>query len=791
VSARIDARKLAESCVRLVARFRWTSLGLLILATVLAWASYGRAVDWDPDAQPVDNGIEIWFLEDDPALLAYQEFQRTFGNDEAVLVALRDEALWTPGGLTRLAALADGLSRVPNVRGVTSLSTVLHAGSTPDDALLVERLYRGPVETPEQVAAIRARVDANPLYRHELLSDDGLTTLVSVQLERFEHEDRDRGPILAALGRVVDDALADLAARRPTEQAYALGGIGVIHDALNTIVMRGSGVLFAASGVVIALCLWLTLRRLSAVVLAMTTVGVATTLLLGVYLGLGYRLNMVTMILPTLVMVIGLTDSIYFITSWYQERDDLLASGLSHREAVVRCVGFCFLPGLFNSVTASVGFLAFASARMEVIRVMGLFAGVGILLAFATSVVVCTIGFELLDPRAPAPSSTTGRADHATGARLLAWLSGFVARRRRAILAGTALLALVSLAGVLRLNVDTYTIRYFYADHPVQKDDAWIEANYGPYLPLEAVVTGPVTQPEVLRGVDALQRRVEADPEGRVRSSVSVVGVVSRLHEVLAGPPARLPDSVEAVEQELLLWDPDRPDDPLRLVDHQLTRARLTFRTKNQSARAGQRLIDDVTAHAAATLPPSVTFQPAGYIPLYTRLIDYLVEGQLVSLTTTFLVIFVVVALLFRSLRYALLSLPANLTPVLGTLGFMGWAGIDLDASTVLIASISLGIAVDDTIHFLFKFRSLAESSKDDAHAVDETLRTTGVAIFATSLVLSLGFAVICLAEVKSVALFGLLTAVTMLAAVVAELLITPAVILTFARRRADSTLQP
>ncbi len=778
----MTARSAAEACVRLIAGHRAASLLLLALAMVLAWTSYGRAVGWDLDAAPVDNGIEIWFLEDDPALVAYREFQRTFGNDEAVLIALRDEALWTSAGLTRLGRLSEALGRVPRVRGVTSLSTVLHAGSDAEGALVVDRMFRAPVLTADDAAAVRAKVDADPLYRRELLSPDGLTTLVSVQLEGFEDVDRERGPILAALRRTVDEVLAREGA---PDLPRAWGGVGVIHEALNTIVMRDSGVLFGASGAVIVLCLAVALRRASAVVMAVLTVYTATTLLVGLYLGLGYRLNMVTMVLPTLVMVIGLTDSIYFITSWYQERDELLAQGLTRREAVVRCVGFCFLPGLFNSVTAAVGFLAFASARMEVIRVMGVFAGVGILLAFVTSVVVCTIGLDVLDPHPRARAGAGAGAGPGPADRALGWISSFVARRRRAVLVAGGLLAIVALGGILRLQVDTYTIRYFHEDHPVRQDDAWIEAHYGPYLPLETVVVAGdphgVGDPAVLRGMQDLQARVEADPEGRVRSAVSLVGVVSRLNEVLDGEH-RLPDSVEAVEQELLLWDPDRPDDPLRLVDGAHRQARITFRTKNASARAGGALIDDVEAQAKASLPPGATLVPAGYVPLYVLMIDYLVEGQVWSLGTTFLVIVVVIGGMFRSLRYALLALPANVIPVAGTLGFMGYAGIDLDASTVLIASISLGIAVDDTIHFLFKFRALAEESGDDARAVDETLRTTGVAIAATSLVLALGFAVICLAEVKSVALFGLLTAVTMVSALIGELFVTPAVILTFAR---------
>src|SRR5262249_54558498 len=140
----------------------------------------------------------------------------------------------------------------------------------------------------------------------------------------------------------------------------------------------------------------------------------------------------------------------------------------------------------------------------------------------------------------------------------------------------------------------------------------------------------------------------------------------------------------------------------------------------------------------------------------------------------------------FRSLRYALISLPSNILPVAATLGFMGWANIDLDVATVLIASIALGIAVDDTIHFVFKFKDLYESSKDVRFAVRRTLIGTGEAIVTTSLLIALGFSVLSLASIKSVSLFGVLMAVTMVSALFSEVFVTPSVILLFAPRRAS-----
>ena len=188
-------------------------------------------------------------------------------------------------------------------------------------------------------------------------------------------------------------------------------------------------------------------------------------------------------------------------------------------------------------------------------------------------------------------------------------------------------------------------------------------------------------------------------------------------------------------------------------------------------------------------LPAGTTATPAGYVPLYVRLIDYLVKGQIVSITLTFVLVFILIACLFRSLRYAALSIPPNVLPVLMTMGFMGYAGIDLDVGTVLIAAVALGVAVDDTIHFLFKFKTVFDRTGDRVYAVQKTIQTTGYPIVATSLILTVGFAVLCFASIKSIALFGVLVGATMLSALVGELLVTPAILLTFGPRAAATRI--
>ncbi|MCO5166982.1 MAG: MMPL family transporter [Planctomycetes bacterium] len=791
------ARRASEAAILGILRWRAAVVLLVLAALGLSYAAVLRAAGAPgPLRPPVDNGIEIWFLEGDEAMKAYRRFQETFGNDEAVLVAFQvDGSVFEPATLALVADVTSRARAVPLVKGVTSLSTVVCFGAGDDGAIEVTRPYRAPLpEDPAAARAVadlaRARVTSDPLYRGALVSPDERTTLLTVQLDPVSPREMDlrRGEVLAGVRAAVDDAFV-AAGRAPG--SWWWGGIGVMNEELNRLSLEDLLRFGGLSTALVLVCLWFALRRVGAVLVAWGAVYLAQTWTLGAYCAAGLKLNLVTMILPTLVMVIGLTDAIYFITIWQQERDDLAKEGLTKREALARCLGFCALPGLFNSVTASVGFLAFVTADMAALRHLGLFAGLGIVLAFVSSVVVCAVALDAFDLRVRAAGDPP---DDGLLARTLAALSAFVARRHRAIVwAGAALLA-ASAAGILRLDVDTYTLGYLRESNQVRRDNDAIEAAFGPYLPLEVVIeTGRpdgVKAPAVLQAIDALERETTAREE-KVGGSTSIAGVVKRLNEVFHdGDPAAhvVPDDADLIEQELIFYDPQREDDPLQLVDFpRWERARVTFRTDNDSARAAHDLLARLEADAARLLPEGARAAPSGYVPLYVRLIDYLVWGQISSITTSFVVIFVVLLVLFRSWRHALISLPANVIPVALTLGFMGWAGIHLDVATVLIAAVALGLAVDDTIHVVFKFRALELETGDTWRSVDKTLRSTGAAILATSITLALGFSVLGLAQVKSVAVFGALMAVTMIAALIGELLITPAVILTFfARRKGD-----
>jgi predicted RND superfamily exporter protein len=742
-------------------RVRWLLVALLAPVAVLAGLAAGSV--------GVDNAVTVWFVEGDPALEDYEAFQETFGNDEVVVLAVHDpdgvvseEGLRRVDGVSRAAAAAEGVVEV------VSLTTLDHVrvqeGWEPVEGIdEAPPMVIGPVvgrlpTDDAEVETLRARVLEDPLVRGRLISDDGTTALVLARMGDFEGMDARRDGILSDLRQRVD---GQVGAHVPE------AGIGVIFSALNVASSRDMVVVGAAAYGVILLLLLLVFGRFGPVLLTIGAVGVAALIAMGLYGALDRDMNMVTMALPTLVLIIGVADCVHMLNRTSvqsaEERGERVRSG----------VGEVLLPCLFTSLTTSAGFLALATARMQVVRDLGWFAAAGVMIAFVVSVICVVAGlqFGFFEP-VPRAGRRIQRFVEALGEWSMA--------HRRPVLGGSLLVLLAGAWGISRLDVDTYSIDYFYPSHVVRQDSVFIEEHFGSYTPLEFMVVAPggLRNTEVLGAVARWQDAMEEDAE--VGWSHSVSGMARRLNQILTdGEPSsyRVPGDDLALEQALFLYesDPDaRLDD---LVDAEWTRARVTVGLKMMSARNIGHAIDRL--EALAEFPEGVHLVPSGYLPLYVKMMDYVVLSQVSSFAAAFLVIFALLALLFRSVRMAILAVPANLLPLFVTLGLMGVVGIRLDVATVTIAAIVLGLVVDDSTHFLFRFREGFRETGSHEEAVRRTLRSAGVAMAITTLVLVLGFSVLGLAQVKSVAYFGLLSAVAMAAALAADLIFMPALLTT------------
>ena len=754
-----------ERVVSFVLRARWLMLALVAVVSV-ASGYLARNIG-------VDNAVEVWFVEGDPALAAYHDFQDVFGNDEVVAIAVHDEAgIFTAAGLEKVAAVSQAAAKVEGVARAISLTTVDDIRSTkdPDGFDLLE--VGNFVGANPNFAELRTRALADPLIAGRLISADGTTALVVVQMATMEGFDQRRDAVLANLRAVVEPLLGE---------DYRDAGIGVIYAALNKLSTVDSAIFVVVSYGLIIAVLWILMGRALPMIVSMVTVGIGALWLLGAYGAAGRDINMVTMILPTLVLVIGVSDCVHVMNQVSEQSKGWTGTRF---ELVKKAAGFVFMPCLFNTVTTVVGFASLATAPMAVLRDLGIYAAIGLSVALVLSFILCPIA--LLSERFQPVISDRGKLQ-----RFVDACSDFALAHPHRVLAATAILTLVSALGISRIVVDTYSIDYFRQNHKVRQDSAWIESQVGPYTPLEFVVRGPgrIDEPAVLTAIDAWERKMEADPE--VAWASSVADVAKRLNRELSADHREVvPSNPAALTQAFLLYTSSPEVDLGQTVEGDWAAARVTVGIPMLSASEMASLIDRLTAHAS--LPQGYVVTPTGYLPLYVHMMDYIVQSQLSSFGLAFILIFGLIATLFRSIRLAALAVPANLVPILLTLGVMGWAGVRLDVATVTIGAIVLGLVVDDTVQFLYRFQHELAQKGDVIEAARTTVRGVGRSLVITAIGLSLGFSVLGLAEVKSVAWFGGLVALALGTGVFGDLLVLPAMLALLPRglvkepRRAD-----
>lgn len=703
------------------AKFLWKTRfilsALVLLVTVFAAQQLSTL--------SVSNSLEIWYPEDDPELVSYQEFQRTYGSDEIVVVAVsaRDGSVFTTDESAYLVGdLTDSLLDIDGVATVTSLVTV-----------------------PQSLAAARGR----------LLSADGRTTALVVQTVVGADSEARRSRLLLDIRQNVEAFNLDA----------HLGGYGVVFDGLNEASTTGAATLIFYAHLLMIVLLAFNFRRALPVIVTLVAVGVATIWTMGLYAALGHQLNMVTMVLPTLVLVIGIADCMHMLRS-VAVQDHRLDQEQRVITGIADIIGPCFL----TSVTTAAGFLGLTASGLPVVQQLGWFGAVGMLAAFICSMVLVTAALAW---KAAEPAARDSLADASA-----VTLCAFATRHATPVVVLFVLLTGGAGYGIAQLSTDTDSIGYLKKTHPVRQDSDFIEREIGAYVPVEFTVTtdGEILDVAKLDAIWAWQNDVlQMDNVGWTWSLVSAFDLGANETPSSLGN-ARILREFERMREF-------SPTTVSAMINgkHEL---RISFGAPIMSAVGVQQLIRDIENRA--DFPDDLILRPAGYSPLYTRIIDEIVKSQIRGFALAILLIVVLLAIGMRSWRRMFLALPANAIPVALTLGLMGLTGIPLDVASATIASVILGLVVDDTVHMLRPVPGAGIGG-----SIRIAARKAGGTLVMTSMILAGGFLVLGLAEIRSIAWFGVLTSFAVIAAILTDLLLLPALARLFSRSTGHLTTNP
>ncbi len=806
---------------------RHRALGILVPMLVTVFF-----VSWLPEMQ-VDNSAESFLNKGEPEALRFDRFRAEFGRDDLIVIAVRPEQVFDLAFLEKLRRLHTALDgEVPYLEEITSL---VNARSTRGEAdtLIVEDLMEDWPETEADLAALRDRVLSNPLYRNTLVSADG--TLTTLSLEPFTYsthpaggrtgadtdatggfdderagfdddDSRDAGPDtptyltspeLAEVGAAVDAVVARFQA---DDFEIFVAGAPTLTTTINDYMIRDLSVYMGLAFVVIGILLYVLFRRLLGVLIPMLVVFLSLLTTLGVMVVLGMPASAAAQILPIFLLAVGICDAVHLLVIVYQR----LADGAEREDAIAFALGHSGLAIVMTSLTTAAGMLSFAGAELAPVAALGLITpiGIGLALLYTLTLLPALLASVPLVAR----SRRAGRRTSDLLGETLARIGDAAARHPGPVLAATAFIAVVALVGATQVRFSHNGMTWFPEGEPLPRASALIDHELRGSITLEAVVdTGRpngLHEPDVLRRIEDAMRRVERieQPPVFVGKATSITDIVKETHQALNENRAdhyKLPDDRQLIAQELLLFEQSGSDDLESIVDSTFQRARVSFRIPWEDALLYPALIAEIQQELRAAFDDragdeiELRFEMTGLLVVLAEVFDALLTSMIRSYVLAFVLITPMMILLLGSLSRGLLSMIPNLLPVAVTLGVMGFLDMPLDVSTIMIGAIVIGIAVDDTIHFMHKFQRYYEETGDSSEAIRSTLRTTGAALLFTTLVLSGGFYIISFGTLVNIHNFGVLTALATISAFLADLLVSPALLAVATRKRATAGTPP
>ena len=754
----------------------------------------------------LETSNDAFFHKDDPIVLQNDAFKEVFGRDAAMAVALEPPgSVFDPAFLevvrdTHLAIEDE----VPHLVEVTSLWNVRETLGN-EEGLDVRDFLEDWPETPETLAALEQRARSNALYRNFVLSGDGRAAMIVIETEAYsqlgeidalEGFDDVSDETAAASRQLItgeEDAEiltaieAVLAKTVPEDVDVHVAGMAAFTTILSRTLMPDMAQATVLSIVVAAVFLSMLFRSVLGVVLPLLTVGLSVFSTMSLMGAVGIPIMAPTQIIPSFLLAVGIGGAVHLVAIYYQG----IRAGMDRHEAVPHALAHSGLPILMTSLTTAGGLLSFIPAALAPISHFGIISPIGVLLSLAYVLVL----LPALLAVSPVRRVTEAAAGTDTvSQRLLLSVGRFSTRRSGLVLAVWAAILFAAGVGIPRIHVGHDMIEWFPEDSGLYQAVDYTNDHFGGAVTYEVLVsTGTddgLHEPAVLRKLEAVSDHMLSVEAATLRAGkvVSIVDIVKETHRALNENRPEfyaIPDDRELVSQELLLFENSGSDDVEDLVTSDFETARLTARVRFDDGSFVKPYLDAVEPGIAAILGEGLDYEITGEFRLVGNTIAAALTTMLRSYSTALVVITLLMILLIGRVRLGLLTMIPNLAPVVFSLGLMGWVGFPLDMLSLMTASIVIGLAVDDTIHFMHNFRREFEAGEAVEPAVDHTLQSTGQALLFTSCVLSCSFLVYTQSYMLNMYAFGVVISSAIAVAFLADVTLAPALVARFAGRLA------
>jgi predicted RND superfamily exporter protein len=727
---------------------------------------------------------------DHPKYKAYQEFRKKFGEDGNLLViGLKTDKLFQQKIFDNYILLQQDLKRTSGVEDIISIPSAVNlVRDSATERLRAENIFADAVLTQAQIDSSKNIFFSLPFYKTLLYNPESSAWLMGVRINKSIMNSKQRIGVVESITKRANDF-----GKENGLQVY-LSGLPLIRTEMATRIANEMQWFLFASVILSALILLLFFRSFGTMLLSLGVVITGVVWSLGTIHLLGYKITLLTALIPPLVVVIGIPNCIYFLNKYHSAFND---TG-DKEKSLVEMVGRMGVVTLFCNLSAAIGFAVFALTRSDVLREFGEVAGTNIMLLFFISLILIPTILSYM----PAPKSRhTKYLENAALNRWLGRLEHWSLNHRRLIYAVSVVVVLVAIAGMFRLKSVGYIVDDLPKSDKIYTDLKFFEKNFKGVMPLEIIV-----DTKRKYGVSKIFGNLE-----KIDTLSQYIGSINGIARPLA-----ITEGLKFAKQALFDGDsnnytmPTTADLPAlkeyldfkadtttnknsfsklvsTFMDSNKQQARISVNMADVGSKRLPHILDSIQTKANELFKDTSRYKVilTGTSVTFLEGSNFIIHGLKESIMWAFLLIALCMLYLFRSFRILICSLIPNIIPLLITAGVMGWAAVPLKPSTVLIFSVALGIAIDVTIRFLVNYKQeLPLHGNDLRTTVIETIHSTGISIIYTSLVLIAGFVIFCFSGFGGTKALGWLTSLTLVTATLTNLVLLPAILISTSVRK-------
>ncbi|MBT6997286.1 MAG: RND family transporter [Prolixibacteraceae bacterium] len=684
----------------------------------------------------METDLDKYMPQDHPAFVYSDQAEEWFGINDGIIVAIENQkGVFNAATLDTLKQLTRRLQKMDEIEkaDVTSLYTADNIVGT-EDGMDVKAFYSRVPSSEENLNEIKRNVENNEMTFGRLVSYDKTVTVIIAEIRDDVFTQEFYEEILSLVNEYeTADIKIHVAGRPIVEGTMALLGPADMKKMVPIVLL------------VITLVLFVMLRSVKSTLLTMSVVFFSTLWVFGLMALLGIPIYAVSTMIPVMLIAIGVADGIHL----YSHLQLFLRKNptATKKEASVDMIKHMWKPVVMTSITTAIGFVSLLTSQVYPIKYFGIFTAFGVLMAMVFSLIVIPAGLMIFG--LPKIKATKKSGD--LESNLAYGFASKILKRKSASIIITAIIIVVSIVGMQKIWINSSFLDKFEKDSDIVLTDQFINSHFGGTTSLNLVLDADgkkdaFKNPDVLKLVEKMQNKVENDLE-IVGTSFTLTDYVNRINKVMNADKEEfntIPDSQDMVAQYLLLYEMSGdPENLNKVVDYDYEKLNVTFQLKSDNSKAINSALDVIHEFEEDFEKMGITMKYAGSGYKGLVFTDLILEGQIMSLILSLIIVIVLLSFMFKNIKLGLIGAVPIIVTALISFGTMGFLDIPLSTTSALLSSIAIGIGIDYAVHFIEQYRNNALKTGDKVLAAQKTMAHSGRAISYNAIVVIAGFLVL------------------------------------------------